>query len=845
MKKQTITAISLTISLLTGSAIAQQKTLWPHANTQLKRDPAVEKKVTELLNQMTLAQKVAQMVQPEIAYLSVDQMRKYGFGSYLNGGNTAPYNDKQATPETWLKYADEMYYASIDDSIDGSKIPTIWGTDAMHGHSNVYGATLFPHNIGLGAANDPALIKKIGQATAKEVAATGIEWSFAPTVAVVRDDRWGRTYESYSEDPAIVRAYAGEMVAGIQGDIQHDFLAGYHRIATAKHFVGDGGTQNGIDRGDTLVSEADLRDIHAAGYFSAIEAGVQSVMASFNSWQGKRLHGHKYLLTDVLKGQMGFDGFVVSDWNAHKFVDGCDLEQCAGAINAGVDVIMVPEHFEAFYHNTIAQVKQGVIPITRVNDAVRRLLRAKVRWGLFEKDEPSSRITAEIKNSFNSKEHKDLSREAVRKSLVLLKNNRNILPLSPTQNILVAGDGANDIAKQAGGWSVSWQGTDNTNADFPNATSIYQGIKKAVHSAGGQVELAIDGQFKQQPNAAIVVIGEPPYAEWFGDIQRIEYQEKTKKDLALLKRLQQQDIPVVTIYLGGRPLWMNKEINQSDAFVAAWLPGSEGQGVADVILQKANGEINYDFSGKLSFSWPKYDDQYVLNYKDKNYDPLFAYGYGLTYQDNQELAQLPEANRVKAGPKSQGHFALFERNLADGLIWSLSNKNAASQWQNAQINAPSGTSPDDTSVQMQSVNLAYQEDARRFIWPTDNEGKIALSYSAENGDISKQITADSLLSLDIRLDNKPQGQVKLSLFCQQDTCLQSHDLTQSLSEQEKGRWQTLNVAIGCVKQAKTLRKLNDILTVSTAKPFAFAIANVKIHNELPEQPTNKVNCQTN
>lgn len=601
-------------------------------------DESVERQLDQLLSNMTLEQKVAQMIQPEIGYLSVEQMRKYGFGSYLNGGNTAPYGEKQADQRLWLKFADEMYDASVDATLDGSAIPMIWGTDAMHGHSNVFGATLFPHNIGLGAARNPDLIEEIGIATAKEVAATGIEWSFAPTVAVVRDDRWGRTYESYSEDPEIVADYAGRMVQGIQGSPTQDFLSGYHRIATAKHFIGDGGTTSGIDRGDTQVDEQTLRDIHGAGYFSALRAGVQSVMASFNSWNGERVHGHKYLLTDVLKEKMGFDGFVVSDWNAHKFVDGCDLEQCAAAINAGVDVLMVPEHFEAFFHNTVQQVNQGIISESRINDAVRRFLRAKIRWGVFSRGKPSKRLGAQNTNWLNAPSHRALAQEAVRKSLVLLKNNGNTLPINPKKKVLIAGDGAHNIAMQAGGWSVSWQGTDNDNHDFPNATSIYEGLKHQIELAGGSITLNNDGLFEEKPDVAIVVIGEQPYAEWFGDIQTLEF-DQNNKNTELLKRLKAQGIPTVTVFLSGRPLWVNRILNVSDAFVAAWLPGSEGQGIADVILSKANGEINYDFSGKLSFSWPKYDNQYQLNRNDSEYDPLFAYGYGLTYQDDIELDQ--------------------------------------------------------------------------------------------------------------------------------------------------------------------------------------------------------------
>ncbi|MBY0419637.1 MAG: glycoside hydrolase family 3 C-terminal domain-containing protein, partial [Pararheinheimera sp.] len=464
------------------------------------------------------------------------------------------------------------------------------------------------------------------------------------------------------------------------------------------------------------------------------EAGVQSVMASFNSWNGVRLHGHKYLLTDVLKNQMGFDGFVVSDWNAHKFVEGCDLEQCAGAINAGVDVLMVPEHFEAFYHNTIRQVEQGVIPQARIDDAVRRFLRAKIRWGLLSRGKPSSRIESGQNAVFNSQEHKELAREAVRKSLVLLKNNEKVLPLSPKSRVLVAGDGADNIAKQAGGWSVSWQGTDNSNADFPNATSVYKGIAQQVKAAGGQVELAVDGDYRKKPDVALVVIGENPYAEWFGDIQQLEYQHGDKRDLALIKKLKQQGIPVVTVFLTGRPLWTNKEINASDAFVVAWLPGSEGQGVADVLLADTEGKARYDFQGKLSFSWPRYDHQFVLNKGDTNYDPLFAYGYGLTYADTNDLGQFTEqASKVAATGSDDGIQPLFVRNLAADMAWVLSDSSVAGSENSATQNAalittPYGLSADGTSLAMQSVNLSYQEDGRQLRWNSAAKASASLRY---------------------------------------------------------------------------------------------------------------------
>lgn len=825
--KRSFSLLSLMTLSLVPYAAAQSAdssvVKWPYVNTELKRDPDMEKMLDQILARMTLQQKVAQMIQPEIGYMSVAQMRKYGFGSYLNGGNTAPYGRKQATAAVWLKYADEMYEASVDASQDGSRIPTIWGTDAMHGHSNVYGATLFPHNIGLGAAHDPDLIHRIGVATAKEVAATGIEWSFAPTVAVVRDDRWGRTYESYSEDPAIVKAYAGQMVSGLQGTLGKDFLQGSGRIATAKHFVGDGGTEKGIDRGDTLIDEQGLRDIHAAGYMTAIEAGVQSVMASFNSWNGVRLHGHKYLLTDVLKNQMGFDGFVVSDWNAHKFVEGCDLEQCAGAINAGVDVLMVPEHFEAFYHNTIRQVEQGIIPQARIDDAVRRFLRAKIRWGLLSRGKPSSRIESTEQAVFNSQAHKDLAREAVRKSLVLLKNNQQLLPLSPKSRVLVAGDGADNIAKQAGGWSVSWQGTDNTNADFPNATSIYQGIRQQVEAAGGQVELAADGDYRKKPDVALVVIGENPYAEWFGDIQQLEYQLGDKTDLALIKKLKQQGIPVVTVFLTGRPLWTNKEINASDAFVVAWLPGSEGQGVADVLLADKAGKARYDFQGKLSFSWPKYDYQFVLNKGDSNYDPLFAYGYGLTYADKKDLGQFTEqGSKVAAAGSDDGTQPLFVRNLAADMAWVLSDNSTA---QNATlITTPYGVSGDGNSLAMQSVNLSYQEDGRQLRWNSAAKASASLRYlkPVAANDFSKA----KALRLSLRVDQQVPAELNLGVLCdQQGLCQRELSLVKALAPLKAGVWHTVEVALDCADSPK-LKRVSDALIFSSSGQHSLAVAEM-------------------
>ena len=607
---------------------------WPAVNSVVTED--VDAAVAIILADMTLAEKVGQMVQAEISQVTPAQVRDYNLGSVLNGGGSWP-NGKNSSLADWVSLADSLYQASTDTSDGGVGVPVIWGTDAVHGHNNVIGATIFPHNIGLGATNNPSLMRQIGEATALEVAATGIDWVFAPTLAVVRNDSWGRTYEGYSEDPEIVKAYAGEIVTGLQGDAS-DRFGPAHVIATAKHFIGDGGTQNGVDQGNTVVTEAELRDIHGQGYFTALAAGAQTVMASYNSWNGSKLHGNDYLLTDVLKQQMGFDGFVIGDWNGHGQVPGCGDTQCAQAIMAGVDMIMVPYAWQEFIANTIAQVESGTLPLSRIDDAVTRILRVKLRAGFADKVKPSARTHANNSALIGAAAHRAIARQAVRESLVLLKNSDNLLPLAPNTNVLVAGSGANDIGQQSGGWTITWQGTGNSNSNFPGATSIYAGIESTVTAAGGTARLRANGSFSgTAPDVAIVVFGESPYAEGVGDLTSLEYQPGNKSDLALLQSLRDQDIPVVSIFLTGRPLWVNAELNASNAFVAAWLPGTEGAGVADVIFKTPAGATNHEFSGKLSFSWPNSANQFALNRNDSSYDPLFVYGFGLSYQDTDTL----------------------------------------------------------------------------------------------------------------------------------------------------------------------------------------------------------------
>lgn len=792
--------------------------IWPTIESAVKTDPKVEQRVADIMATMTLEHKIAQMIQPEIRDVTVEDMRQYGFGSYLNGGGSFPNTNKHSTPADWIKLAEDMYQASIDDSLDGSTIPTMWGTDAVHGHNNVIGATLFPHNIGLGAANNPQLIEKIALATAKEVMVTGIDWVFAPTVAVVRNDRWGRTYEGYSEDPEIVREYARSIVTGLQG--KGDSLFTQNRvISTVKHFVGDGGTVDGDDQGDNIATEQQLFGIHAQGYVGGLEAGAQSVMASFNSWHGKKNHGNKYLLTDVLKTKMGFDGFVVGDWNGHGQVKGCTVQSCPQSINAGLDIFMVPgKDWKPLYDNTIAQVKAGEIAMSRIDDAVARILRVKVRAGLFEKLSPANRPLSGKTELIGAAEHRAIARQAVRESLVLLKNNDKLLPLSPKANILLAGDGADNIGKQSGGWTITWQGTGNNNDDFPGGTSIYDGFKRKVEAAGGRVQLSVDGQYQQKPDVAVVVFGEEPYAEGNGDIDNLDYQRGVKSDLALLKKLKSDGIPVVSIFISGRPMWVNAELNASDAFVAAWLPGSEGVGIADVLLTKANGEIDFDFKGKLSFSWPRSPIQTEVNRHDKEYNPLIPYGFGLKYGEKSILPndlnevfeykqEAIQATEIFAGNVK----APWQLYLSDERGRTMVTSNVTKQG----------------AVQMRTVDRRVQEDARRLSFNGTDLAKVGFSANFPE-DLRALSQSDSALVFDVKIEKAPTAAVNLDMHCEIG-CKNSVALTEKFNQLSANQWHTVSVDLACFDaDLSRLAKVIVPIEFSTQGQLDFAFSDVKL-----------------
>lgn len=808
--------------------------IWPKLDIAVKTDVNIENKVALLLTNMTLEQKVAQMIQPEIRDITVEDMRKYGFGSYLNGGGAFPDNNKHATPADWIKLAESLYQASIDDSIDGSKIPTMWGTDAVHGHNNVIGATLFPHNIGLGAANNPELIENIASITAKEVMVTGIDWVFAPTVAVVRDDRWGRTYEGYSEDPEIVKSYASAIVKGLQGAVDKDFLGDQRVISTVKHFIGDGGTENGDDQGNNLTSEEDLFKLHAQGYVGGLTAGAQSVMASFNSWHGDKSHGNKYLMTDVLKERMGFDGFVVGDWNGHGQVKGCSNESCPQAVNAGLDIFMVPTNaWKPLYENTIAQVNNGEISLTRIDDAVSRILRVKIRAGLFNKPSPENRPLSGKTDLIGSPAHRKIARQAVRESLVLLKNKGNLLPLKPSQNILVTGDGADNIGKQSGGWSITWQGTGNTNTDFPGGSSIYSGIKKAVNAAGGKVQLNVEGEFNEKPDVAIVVFGEEPYAEGNGDLDNLEYQRGNKTDLALLKRLKAQGIPVVSVFISGRPMWVNAELNSSDAFIAAWLPGSEGNGVADVLFSQTDGRVNHDFVGKLSYSWPAHSDQTTVNRFDENYAPLLPYGFGLSYGEANILANdLSEIPATKSNNELTVK-ALFDRSVKAPLHLFLSNDKGSTELTSSVLAL-------DT-IALKTTDRDVQEDSLVVSWKGEGKGSIHLT-SAFPSDLRSFNEANGVLSFDVNINQYPSKTAVVEMNCEQE-CQGVVDITKAINSLTLSEWHTISVPLSCFKASGTdMAKIFTPFKLTSEGTFSLTLGNINIKPGSKVDLANVVSC---
>jgi len=586
------------------------------ACTPVKKEniDSTEEKIDSIISLMTIEEKIGQMTQVDQQFLdTILDISDYAIGSLLSGGGSNPDTNHF---EGWADMYDKYQEVALNSRLG---IPLIYGVDAVHGHNNVIGATIFPHNVGLGCANDYELCRKVSEATAVEVAATGINWNFSPCIAIPQDERWGRHYEGYSEHVDIVSQMGEASILGYQtstlGSVNHSI------VACAKHFIADGATiwgtgmgnqPNKIDRGNAPISDSLIRLKYLPPYQKALDAGVGTVMASFNSINDFKCHANGYLFNDLLKGEMGFDGFVISDWQGIDEIPGDYKSDIVKSVNAGLDMIMVPgavknggEHYKTFLRLFKESVDEGLILEERLDDAVRRILRIKFRSGLM--DNPMT--DRSLLKKAGSDEHKAIAREAVQKSLVLLKND-GILPLSSSKNYYVTGSGSDDIGKQCGGWTIKWQGE---LGDITKGTSILDGIEEYATTNRNDENEKFD--------AAVVVVGEDPYTEMKGDSDKLYLSKKDKESINKVKKM---NIPYVIVLITGRPLIINEIIGNSNAFLVAWLPGTEGGGVADILF----GEKN--LQGKLSFSWPKNMEDIPCNY-DNNCDPLFPLGFGLSY----------------------------------------------------------------------------------------------------------------------------------------------------------------------------------------------------------------------
>jgi len=576
----------------------------------------IDARAGALLATMTLDEKIGQMTQADInALYQREDITRYALGSVLSGGSSDPADGNSA--RNWADLVDDCLARAEATRL---RIPLLYGIDAVHGHNNILGATIFPHNIGLGATRDAALVEEIARLTALEMTATGTRWAFAPGVIVGRDERWGRTYESYGEDPALVATLGAAAIRGLQ-TAQLDGPTAV--LACAKHFLGDGGTTGGQDQGDTVCDEATLRRLFLPPYAAAVRAGVGSIMVSYSSWNGLKMHGNRHLLTEVLKGELGFAGFLVSDWAAIDQLPGDFKAEIETAINAGLDMIMIPNGrngrrntYVEFITDLKALVQEGRVPPARIDDAVRRILRVKLAMNLADRPRADRRLLAEL----GSPAHRAVARRAVRESLVLLKNDHHVLPLAKTAHRLVlAGNGADDLGRQCGGWTISWQGTPGKVTE--GGTTILEAFRQAA-GPGCEVAYSADGTGAQGADAVVVVLAEDPYAEGAGDRRDLTL---PPAQLAVLRQAKAGGAPVVLVLLSGRPLILGEALDLADAVVAAWLPGTEGRGVTDVLFGDCAP------TGRLSFSWPRNMAQIPVNVGDAGYDPLFPFGFGLTF----------------------------------------------------------------------------------------------------------------------------------------------------------------------------------------------------------------------
>ncbi|MFO1368806.1 MAG: glycoside hydrolase family 3 N-terminal domain-containing protein [Marinagarivorans sp.] len=813
---------------------------WNRVVNPVPANPALEAKINEILTKLSLEQKVGQMIQPHIGAVTPEEVKAYNIGSILNGGGQNPNDNPNSTAQDWVQLAERFYQASMSSENGRTPIPVIWGIDAVHGHNNLIGATLFPHNIALGATRNPALVKSLAALTAAEVYATGQDWDFAPTLAVAQDDRWGRTYESFSEDPSLVAQLGGKFVEGLQGTAgTKEFLAAKKVLATAKHFIGDGGTQYGDDQGYTQGEEQALLRTHLPGYIAALNAGVQTVMASYSSWNGVHSHANARLMNQLLKGQLGFDGLIVSDWQAISHVPGCALDNCPEAVNAGVDLFMIPNapEWKNFHANVVAQVKAGVISQARIDDAVRRILRVKLRQGLFSAPSPLQRAAATA-GVIGSKEHRALARQAVRESLVLLKNTQGVLPIKPKSKVLVAGLGGNTLVHQTGGWSVTWQGKDVPNDKFPGATSIFAGLADALKAVGGEAQYSEQGTFTSKPDLAVVVLSEEPYAEIQGDIQNLatlELDGTHKSGLKLIQAFKSQGIPVVAVLLSGRPLWVNKELNLADAFVAAWQPGTEGAGVADVLVAKIDGTPNADFNGRLSFSWPATPCQTPLNKTDADYKPLFAFDYGLRYSSSltpwQPLSESTSEYAYGCRLKNQLPAAKrMEFTAKDGWDWKLELPSFQGSWLGEGAN-------------LGALTVKPIKDGVSASWDGKGEARVMLrNKNTPRHDMLAALANQGVLAVDVKLLSPVSAGPGIDVKIWSSPLTSGTvDVSKLLAAWPQGKTQTLSIDLACFAKSFTdFSKVDGPIALQAKRALAVELSNVRY--EPGQAKTASISC---
>ena len=802
-----ITFVSLVLfaTFILGCNSSQVNNVWSTLDP-LPLDPDIEAQIDEILPKLTLEQKVGQVIQGDTGSLTPEDVKKYRLGSVLSGGNSAPGPLPYAETKAWLEMADKYYNASIDDEGVEIAIPIIWGIDAVHGHANLKGAIIFPHNIGLGAMNNPDLIEEIASITAHELTVSGHDWTFAPTLAVPQDLRWGRAYEGFSEDPKIVNSYGDRIVIGLQGQFgSEDFMGDGRVISSAKHFLADGATENGVDQGDALINEKELSKVHAAGYYSSIPAGVQTVMASFSSWQGRKLHGDKELLTDVLKGKMGFNGFVVGDWNGHGQVPGCVNTDCPQSLNAGLDMYMAPDSWKGLYESTLQHVKDGTINIERLDDAVRRILRVKLLSGIFQKGAPSTRANAGNENLLALPEHRDVARQAVRESLVLLKNNNQLLPIDPSKTILVVGDGASSISKASGGWTLSWQGTGHSNDKFPNGESILQGIEQVVDDAGGKLIFSKDGDTSIKADVVIAVYGEDPYAEFQGDRENLAF-IPNGFDTNKLSAYKENGIPIVSVFLSGRPMWANTEINNSDSFIAAWLPGSEGGGVSDMLFKT---DRSYDFSGRLSFTWPA---SAVVS--KNNNQALFKIGYGLTYNSIDQIDFLSENSGLENSDiASTGEYFNKGDVVAPWDIWLISGK-----LEKQIASFPSSVG----GLIISKTDHTAQEDALRINW-TKSDGDYFRISSVKPNDLSRQSNGAMKLAFNAKSFTGSDSTIQIG------QCDDSFNCDKTLEIKISGEWQEYMISLSNFEELGIdMSKIISSILIKAEAGVDIGLSNVRL-----------------